>query len=307
MSKARSWCFTLNNWEDSALTLLDALECKYLVYGKETGEEGTPHLQGFIMFPNAITFNSVKAKLPPGCHIEAAKGTPKQAADYCKKDGQFTERGDPPRQGKRTDLQDLVDAINAGERSAKRLRQAHPSAMARYGSFARQVLNDTRPLPPKPAISLYDWQENLLALLSGPVLDRKIHWFADGEGNAGKSTFATYIEASLPSVQVMKPGKLADLAFALDDDVKILIMDCPRSRELVFPYSFLEDVKDGRVFSTKYESVTKHLGQVHVVVFANFLPEFGKLSADRPVITELSLVQPTQPATQVIEVDDLYS
>lgn len=305
MSRNRSWCFTLNNYEDAALSALAELECRYIVYGKEVGEEGTPHLQGFVMFPNPIGFNSVKAKLPQGCHIEAAKGTPKQAADYCKKDGDFTERGDPPAQGKRKDIERLVDAINEGERSLKKLRQDHPSVMARHGSFARQLLIDTAPKPDKPDIQLFGWQKDLLELLAGPPLDRKIHWYADGAGNAGKSTFATYIEATLPDVQVMKPGKLADMAYNLDEGTRILIMDCPRSREDVFPYSFLEDVKDGRVFSSKYESYTKRFPPVHVVVFANFLPEPAKLSADRPQIIELSLVQPTQVVANCVDYDDI--
>jgi len=300
MSKARSWCFTLNNYDDAAVEILAQLECKYIVYGKEKGDSGTPHLQGYVVFPNPIGFNSVKGKLPSGCHIEKARGSPKQASDYCKKDGDFVERGDCPSQGKRTDLQDVVDAINSGERSAKKLRQEFPATLAKYPSFVRQLLNDTRPKPTAPDIQLFTWQKDLFELLSGPPLDRKIHWYADGDGNAGKSTFATYLEAKLDDVQVMKPAKLADMAFALEESTKILIMDCPRSREDVFPYSFLEDVKDGRVFSTKYESTTKYLGPTHVVVFANFLPEFGKLSADRPMIVELSLAT----ATQVIEVDD---
>lgn len=275
---------------------------RYLVYGRETGENGTPHLQGFVVFLNPVTLTQAKGRLSTRVHLEKTQGTPAQASEYCKKDGDVFEKGDLPSQGKRNDIHNMVDAINEGERSLKRLRQEHPLAMAKYGSFARQLLNDTRPPPDKPDIILFQWQKDLRLLLTAPALDRKIHWYADGEGNAGKSTFATWLEADLEHVQVMKPGKLADMAFALDEDVKILIMDCPRSREGMFPYSFLEDVKDGRVFSTKYESTMKRPQDVHVVVFANFLPEYGKLSADRPMVIELSLTVTT--VTNVIEIDD---
>ncbi len=46
-------------------------------------------------------------------------------------------------------------------------------------------------------------------------------------------------------------------------------------------YDFLESVKDGMVFSTKYESVVKTLGKVHVVVLMNEMPDMSKLSDDR--------------------------
>jgi len=302
MSRSRAWCFTLNNYTDAEIEHLGGLDCRYLVYGKEVGESGTPHLQGYVVFVNPCTMAACKTKISPRAHLEKARGSHAEAATYCKKDQDFFEKGELPTQGKRSDIEALVEAINNGERSAKKLRQEHPAVMAKYSSFARQLLNDTRPKPELPAITLFQWQHDLLQLLAGPPLDRKIHWYADGEGNAGKSTFATYIEVKFDDVQVMKPGKLADLAYALDETIKILIMDCPRSREAMMPYSFLEDVKDGRVFSTKYESTTKRVGPCHVIVFSNYLPEYGKLSSDRPQVIELSLCD--NLVTQVVEIDD---
>jgi hypothetical protein len=38
-------------------------------------------------------------------------------------------------------------------------------------------------------------------------------------------------------------------------------------------YDFLEDVKNGFVFSHKDESQVKHLGKVHVVVMMNEMPD----------------------------------
>lgn len=279
----RAACFTLNNYDDAAQEQLRALapQVKYLVFGREKGEQGTPHLQGYVSFGKRLAFSKVKDLLPQGAHIESAKGSPQQNRKYCTKEGDFEEFGDVPTPGKRTDIDALVEDINAGNRDPKRLRQDHPAVCARHSSFVRQLLIDTRPKPAAPEITLRPWQAEVIDIVKAPAPPRLIHFFVDHDGNAGKSTFATYLEAVFDHVQVMKPGRYADMAYDLDESVRILIMDCPRSREENMRYDFLEDVKDGRVTNSKYESYQKRLGPVHVLVFANFDPDETKLSRDR--------------------------
>lgn len=92
MSRSRNFTFTQNNYPNTEL--VDNVECKYIIYGKEVGASGTPHLQGFITFRNQKTLKAA-IKVLPGCHVEVAK-TVHAAIEYCKKDGDFTERGDKP-------------------------------------------------------------------------------------------------------------------------------------------------------------------------------------------------------------------
>lgn len=92
MSKSRNFTFTFNNYPDTLL--VDSIDCKYIIYGKEIGESGTPHLQGFISFEIQKTFKSM-CKLLPGCHVEIARSAI-ASVEYCKKDGVFVERGTPP-------------------------------------------------------------------------------------------------------------------------------------------------------------------------------------------------------------------
>lgn len=92
MSRSRAWCFTLNNYGE--LPEL-AGNMSYLVYGKEFGESGTPHLQGYVYFKNANALSACR-KFLDRAHWEVSKGTPSQAIDYCKKDGDFVELGSPP-------------------------------------------------------------------------------------------------------------------------------------------------------------------------------------------------------------------
>ena len=97
MSKVRNYVFTLNNPtiddEFEAYNFAEESSVRYIVVGKEVGESGTPHLQGYIVFVNPRArpdFFGGRA------HWEAAKGTPLEASEYCKKDGDFFESGDLP-------------------------------------------------------------------------------------------------------------------------------------------------------------------------------------------------------------------
>lgn len=91
--RARAYVFTINNWTEEQYQALFDLDCQYLVVGEEVGEQGTPHLQGFVYFKLQKSFNVVR-KLIPG-HIEKAVAIA-QAIEYCKKDGKFREKGNPP-------------------------------------------------------------------------------------------------------------------------------------------------------------------------------------------------------------------
>lgn len=96
MSKFRAFCFTLNNYTSEDVELVKQWDCVYLIFGKEVGESGTPHLQGYVSFENQKTLSTLKKKFHKAAHWEAAKGTPKQASEYCEKDGDVFEKGTRP-------------------------------------------------------------------------------------------------------------------------------------------------------------------------------------------------------------------
>lgn len=115
--KARSYVFTINNWTDddyAAVTQLpDVAKVKYLVYGKEVGDEGTPHIQGYVSFQSPLSFKSISKKLKRA-HIEPAKGNASQNRVYCTKSNDFVEYGEIPEQGKRNDIDAIREVIKAG-------------------------------------------------------------------------------------------------------------------------------------------------------------------------------------------------
>lgn len=95
-SRSRSWTYTLNNYNSKEEEKVQALDASYHLYGRETGENGTPHLQGYLYFKNKKSLKQLK-KLIPRAHLEIARGTAKQNIDYCSKDGDTFAKGTPPK------------------------------------------------------------------------------------------------------------------------------------------------------------------------------------------------------------------
>lgn len=89
---------------------------KYLAYAKETcPTTGKEHWQGFAYAKTPMKLTGWK-KLFIGAHIESMRGDFKSNEKYCSKEGQLTEHGQRPRQGERTDLQELKIQLDAGRR-----------------------------------------------------------------------------------------------------------------------------------------------------------------------------------------------
>lgn len=84
----RRWCFTLNNWTQEELLHLtnffDDRNAKYIM-GEEVGEEGTPHLQGYVEWPNQVRFETLKLA-SERAHWEKAKAKRAENVKYCSKD-----------------------------------------------------------------------------------------------------------------------------------------------------------------------------------------------------------------------------
>ena len=284
-SRGKSWCFTMNNYTAATEAHLQGLggSCEYLLYGREVGENGTPHLQGFIKFNQRKRFSQVRELLGNNPHLELARNIA-ASVQYCKKDGDFTEVGElvVGGQGRRNDLEDFKEAVKGGMYSLDEIREHHSDVYARYTRFCIEYVRQYKPARELVVHPLRQWQQDLNAQLNLPPDDRTITFIVDTTGNTGKTWFSHYYASLHDHVQVMQPGKKADMAYALDEDIRVLFIDAPRSKQGEFiQYDFLEDCKNGYCFSPKYESRVKQLGKIHLVVNMNEYPDMTKLSADR--------------------------
>ena len=147
-TSSRRWCFTINNPTHLDENRLHQLRqhSSYLVYQKEQGANETIHYQGYVEFTNrkkgTTVYNLVQG------HLSVARGTPKQASEYCKKEesriegpweyGILTE----VQQGTRTDLTAIKEAIDQGK-SLTKVAEDHFSDFVRYEKGFRSYINMT--------------------------------------------------------------------------------------------------------------------------------------------------------------------
>lgn len=285
----KAWCYTLNNHTEEDLERVQSFSngIEYHVFGKEIGESGTPHLQGFIKFLCRKRAMWVKNYIGGNPHVEYAK-FPVNAVAYCKKDGDYFEYGTLKGAGKRTDIDDYKAYIEKAKSDKRKvydedLREEFSELYSRCAKFMKEYRDDHRCDEVIELHELKEWQATLGVDLAKTPDNRQIIFIVDRDGNAGKSWYARYYRSlNFKDVQILKPGKYADMAYELKERVRVLFLDCPRAKQTEYiQYDFLESIKDGEVFSPKYESRMKRLDPCHVVVLMNEDPDMTKLSLDR--------------------------
>jgi len=98
--KARRWVFTINNYSDAELTAIKGLTTdtvKYLICGREVGEQKTPHLQGAVVWNSAKSLTAIKGiEGFERAHLEVMRGDIGDSEEYCSKEGEYFEVGEPP-------------------------------------------------------------------------------------------------------------------------------------------------------------------------------------------------------------------
>lgn len=148
---SRNYCFTLNNSTEDEEELLRTLfevsdRVRYICWGHEGLSLGsTPHLQGYIELNTPMRITGVRRlQGMQRAHFEARRGSQAQARDYTRKEGGvWVEYGSLGQQGRRSDIQAAVSAIEDGANLGD-LWQNHAETMIRYERGLRSMLMHRR-------------------------------------------------------------------------------------------------------------------------------------------------------------------
>lgn len=181
---ACDWCFT--SFEiDARVAGEEIRDCVFLICGKETcPNTGRRHLQCFIQFASRKTFVDAKSILAitfgADVHIEPRRGTPSEAAAYCRKEGDFYEFGTIVRRARRTAYDDVIAWAENGSSEADLLRD-HPYLLTQSRALEKaQVVFGRR--EPDRAVEVF--------LIWGVPFT--------GKSTRAKNRFPDYFEAHAP-------------------------------------------------------------------------------------------------------------
>lgn len=271
-TRSRNWCFTLNNYTDDEYVLIKNIECKYIVIGKEVGESGTPHLQGYVHFAHAKAFTAVQ-KLIKRAHLEVMRGTALEASTYCKKDGVFFENGDHPK-----------TAADGGKMEQDRW------AVAKAQAFETGDCED-------PMISFLHYKacknqlNKRLKLQVLPDTTERMRWYW-GESGTGKSRAA---RTEFPNAYLKMCNKWWD---GYDEQEVVLIEDFDKEHACLAHHL--------KIWGDRYPFLCEHKGGATkirpklVIVTSNYHPK-DIWSDDRdlsPILRRFQCVEFKQLATQ---------
>lgn len=288
--RTRRFCFTVNNPTEETTPVYSETTIRFLIYGREVAPTtGTPHLQGYVEFIHPQRINSVKS-LPgfQGAHLVVANGTAAQNIEYVSKsDSQPTRFGTPgPGSGTRTDLllatKSLVD--DPSSKGLRDLAASHPDMYVKYHRGFSALVDILAPTIPPISIDPRPWQRNLEFILRGVPDPRKIIFYIDPVGNAGKSFFIRYWYSHFPhDTQTFVRGAQKQMLYNWDGH-KYVFFDLTRSEDpehQQMPYLAMETIKNGYRPTTMYGKRTAYYDVPHVVVMTNEPPDESKLSRDR--------------------------
>lgn len=244
ISPSKKWCFTLNNYtNDEWLQILEVLKekGKYII-GKEVGEQGTPHIQGYVEFHTKCRpLECIKNKR---IHWEKAKGNQEDNIKYCSKDGKYETNLKIKKE-----LKDFIKIRNNKlyywQEEIKELLKTEPDERSIYWYWEPNGCEGKTALLRHICITLDKEFGTRSICVSGKSADIKL------------------------SIEKM------------EEKPDVVIFICPRYMEDYFSYGALEEVKDAIFFSGKYESGMCIYNPPHVIVLANFEPEINNLSKDR--------------------------
>jgi len=217
MASSRNWCFTINNPasdEDKVQDWEKQRSAKYCVWQMEVGEEGTPHVQGYLVVTDSKSLAFMKRNYNARAHWEMRKATThREAIEYCQKEESRIagpwEWGEKPQENgvkkssaPKEELQECKDHLKNGG-NFEELYETHFHCMARNSRFLKEynctLKNKQR-----------NWQTTV-----------KVYW---GDTGTGKTRRALY-EAGENAYWMKKPARNQGVFFDGYDGHENVVID----------------------------------------------------------------------------------
>lgn len=136
----------------------------------------------------------------------------------------------------------------------------------------------------------YGWQLEVLKIIQQKPDNRSIYWFWEPNGGVGKTELAKYLVVKHNAL--MLTGKSQDMYHMISKfpkKRKLILCDVPKSSMEYINYSAIEQIKNGLIFSGKYEGTQLVFNSPHVFVFANEEPDYEAMSRDRWKVKRITL------------------
>lgn len=246
ISPSKKWCFTLNNYKEDdikVLTNTDSSIVPTYVFQKEVGENGTNHLQGYIVFSKKTRPKGFfKNQFTNEPHWEKCRN-PKAAEEYCQKDDTRLENTEPYIRGITLKYKVNINLYMWEEEIVKELKKEPNDRDIWYiigedgnngkTTFAKWIFMNF----PK------------VVVLGGKKEDMKMGIIQYQAKNK-----------SLP---------------------RIVLINLPRCLQDYTSWGGVEEIKDMFFFSGKYEGGMVCGPNPHVIIFSNSSPPYEKMSPDR--------------------------
>jgi len=264
------WGFTLNNYtpgdgDELKQKLLPI--CNYFRYQAEEGDKnGVPHLQGVIALfkEKRMRLKQLKDKLHNKAHWYPTNSAAANA--YCRKDR--TATGDF---WQSSETEPDWSQLNKGKPKKKPI-------------LTQKITYDM----------LRDNQKEIADKYSKPCdqFSRMIDWYYEVHGNWGKTFLVKYLIDCCDAIMLSGASKDAinGIFSYISENERvppIVIFDIPRCAEGHVSYNAIEQIKNGCIFNSKYETGMLRFDTPHIIIFSNEEPVYGKLSRDRWNVVEL--------------------
>ena len=255
-------------------------ECDWIVIAHETGETGEyEHTHCYVKTSKRVDLASESTKvfdylgIHPNikCARDTREDTKKILRYLCKEDRQVEE--DIKKLGIELDIDEAPNIAEAVWRCSS-IGEAMKKYCKKFSDAPGiRTIWEAKPVEYELNIELRRWQNALVEELERPANDRKIVWYIDENGGAGKTTLAKWLFANKRALIIAGTQKMADVSTLVRGHIaeygklEIVVVNLTRTEEEIkVIYKMIEQIKDGLMTAGKYNSKTVVFNSPHLCV-----------------------------------------